>query len=264
MNVYEFDRLRAEDGVEFERLVDQALHSEEIKVALRHADRTLRTEQLRTEALRARPAIVATANTEYRSYLQLRAAATHPHPTEQQPTETTTRTGGGLLPVLGVLAPGLAAAAAAIFLLLGFGLQAVGLRSHLADELVVAGLTAAGVAVTATLCGLTGLLITAARNRSTAYGSAPECADPEVRRANEAWREAVLERGVLPFLLGWLDETTTNGSAAPASDNNQPDQRTDPGFSPPDFTRPGFTNPDFTRPGFTSPDFTDPETPRTQ
>lgn len=202
--MYELDRVRAEDGPVFERLLDQALRSGNIKEAVRRADGNPNAEQLRTQALRARASILAAAAIEYRSYLQLRESARQPRPA-QQPTGTATETGGKLLPALGVLVPGLAATAAVIFLLFGLGLRAAGIPSRLASQMIFAGVTAAVVAVVATLAGLLWLLAAAARNRSTAYDTAPEAAEPVLARAHEEWQRAVLERGVMPFLLGQLD-----------------------------------------------------------
>ncbi|MFB6439710.1 hypothetical protein ACFCVY_23470 [Streptomyces sp. NPDC056411] len=210
--MHDRDHVPAADDPDFARLVDRALDSDEVKDALRRSDTGLDTEALRTLALRARAAVTATADAEYRGYLRLRTAApavptVAPEPPPQQPG-TPVRAGAGVLPALGVLVPALAATAAALFLLLGFGLRALGLSRRLADELVRAGFTATGVAAATALCGLVWLLVTAARNRSAAAADPlPEAPDPDpaLARAHEAWQQAVLERGVIPFLLGRLD-----------------------------------------------------------
>lgn len=247
--------------------MDRALHSDEIREVVHFADGDPRAEQLRTQAFEARAAIVATADTEYRAYLKARTAASRPRPARQsaETATTTRRTGDGLLPALGVLVPGLAAAAAVVFLFFGLGLWAVGLLPHLADELIVAGLTAAGVAVTVALIGLLWLLVAAVRNRATAYDTAPEAADPTIAQAYEAWQQAVLERGVIPFLLGRLNDARPDDGSGPAhgrpmalppargadsapSDSGSEGRRTGPGFSAPDFASPGFGSPDLPGP----------------
>ncbi|KPC61599.1 hypothetical protein ADL29_23540 [Streptomyces chattanoogensis] len=251
--MYELDRLRAEDAPVFERMLDRALNSEEIRAALHGAGGTPHAEQLRTQARGAREAIVSAAAVEYRAYLQLRASTARSRPA-QQSAETTARAGAGLLPALGVLVPGLSATAAAVFLLFGCGLRAVGMGSRLADELIFAGLTAGAIAAAATLIGLVWMLVTAARNRAAADAGTPGDMDSAATRAREAWQQALLERGVTPFLLGLLDDTGPAGSDGPAELADSPSggnqtQHLGPGFSTPDFT-----GPDFGSPGFTGPD----------
>ncbi|MGW9043244.1 hypothetical protein ACWGQL_11895 [Streptomyces lydicus] len=202
--MHDADRLRAQDAPDFEHLLDRALRSEEIREAVRRTDGALNAEQLRTRALQARAALVATAVPEYRDYLQLRAAAAESRPSS--PAVPATTAASGLLPALGVLLPALSATAAVLFLALGLGLRAAGLPSGFADELVGAGLTAAGVAAAATSVGLLWMLIAAARNRSATEAGGPGGAGTPLAEAYEAWQQALLERGVLPFLLGLLDD----------------------------------------------------------
>ncbi|MFF4948122.1 hypothetical protein [Streptomyces chattanoogensis] len=240
-------------------MLDRALNSEEISAALHGAGGTPHVEQLRTQALGARAAIVSAADVEYRAYLQLRASAADSRPARQS-AETATRAGAGLLPALGVLIPALSATAAAIFLVFGCGLRVVGMRSRLADELIVAGLTAAAIAAAATLIGLVWMLVAAARNRAAADAGTPGDVDSAAMRAREAWQQALLERGVMPFLLGLLDDAGPAECDGPAeladksSAGNHQRRHRGPGFSTPDFTGPDFTGPDFGSPGFTGPD----------
>ncbi|MFE5735562.1 hypothetical protein [Streptomyces celluloflavus] len=277
--MHQLDRLRAEDAPEFERILDRALSSQEIKDAVRRTAGALNAEQLRTQALRARADIAAAASAEYGSYLRLRISADRSRP-PQAATGTTSRTGGGLLPALAVLVPGLAIVAAAVFLLFGFGLRVIGAYAHLADELVFAGLTSAGVAVATTALALLWLFVTAARNRSapdgrTAGGGAAGGADRALAQAREAWQLALLERGIMPFLRGRADDARTgrtDGAAglpapprAPADPVNATNggkaapRKSGPGFTAPDFASPDFASPDFASPDFSSPDFASPD-----
>ncbi len=102
-----------------------------------------------------------------------------------------------------------------------------------------------------------GLLITALRSRHSLdtgpYG--------EVARAKEAWREALLERGILPFLREALADPSTvptlHRPAPPGSTSRIPHLGYHrPGFSSPDDSTP---RPSYTSPDYTSPDYGGPE-----
>ncbi|MGV4927264.1 hypothetical protein K2224_30680 (plasmid) [Streptomyces sp. BHT-5-2] len=260
--MHQNDRLQDPDTAAFERTVDQALSSPEIRAALARTAGPFTAEQLRSAALRARDALTATAAAEHRELTRLRAAAADGTLPVPPPAGTGSRS-GGVLPALGVLVPGLAAIAAAVFLAIGFGLRAVAEPSQLADELVTAGWTSAAVACLAGLTGLGWLVVTAARNRTTGADS-PAQAAPEVVRAHEAWQLALLERGVMPFLLGRLDAAAGEEDAMNSMDSglpalplqagaaggtgpSRPAADDDPGFGSPGFGRPGFSGP--TAPG---------------
>lgn len=242
--------LRTEEATAFAQALGQALDSPEIKEALRSGPGTTGAERLRVQAFRSRAALCATAATEYRAYARLRAEEARlaaPSPEDGRPS-------GGLLPALAVLVPSLGAVAAVIFLAIGFGMRLVGVHRQFSDELLYAGWLAAGIAVAATAAGLVWLLVTAARNRSAppADGDAAPCADAgsgsEVARAREAWRLALLERGILPFLLGRIQEeqarTTTD--------------RARPGYSAPEYASPEYASPAYGSPGCGSPEFAGP------
>lgn len=196
--------LRAEDTPDFERVVQQALHFPEIREAVR-GSAPVSAEQLRARALRARAEIAATAADEYRAYLRTRTS-----PTPQEPPAPDGRSprgfGGGPAGALGVLVPTLAGVAAAAFLLFGYGLRLTGTQERLADGLVASGWTTALVAAAAAALAVTALLVTAARQRPAPEEDAPE-AETEVTRSRAAWQQALLERGVLPFLHSELQES---------------------------------------------------------
>ncbi|MFF2809806.1 hypothetical protein ACFVT2_22080 [Streptomyces sp. NPDC058000] len=266
--MHQNDRLQAPDAAAFERTVDQALNSPEIRAALSHTVGSLNAEQLRSAAFGARDALAATAAAEYRELVRLRAdAAGDTRPVPSPPATGTTSRSGGVLPALGVLVPGLAATAAAVFLLFGFGLRAVATSSRLADELIAAGWTSAGVAGVATLTGLSWMLVAASRNRAAADAQSPDEGDPAAARAHDAWQLALLERGIMPFLLGRIDGAAGGGrpggrpalprpataGVAGGGGEARPAAADGPGFSSPDFAGPDFSSPDFGRPGFSGP-----------
>ncbi|RLV08603.1 hypothetical protein CTZ27_07390 [Streptomyces griseocarneus] len=206
------DHLRVEDTPDFEYVVQQALHFPEIRDAVRGSEAAkapVSAEQLRSMALRARAEIAATAADEYRAYLRHRTAVAAQEPASTPDAEASGPGAGGLLGALGVLVPTLAAVAAAAFLLLGYGLRLTGTQEHLADGLVTAGWTTAVIAVVAAAVSIGALLLTAVRQRPAREedGEPPEEPETEVSRSRRVWQQALLERGVLPFLHSALRET---------------------------------------------------------
>ncbi|MFJ5720769.1 hypothetical protein [Streptomyces sp. NPDC093149] len=249
------DHLRAEDLPAFERILDQALNSPTIQEERRRAPGALNNEQLRTRALGARTAIAASAASEYRVYrqvLDVTASSDTTRRRTRRESDGAAATRSSTLHAVAVLVPGLSATAAAVFGLIGFAFRAVGMHSHLADVMLIAGLVAAGVAVATVLAGLVWLLMVATRNRSTADGT-----DPELTHARDAWQEALLERGILPFLSeslqpmppGGADHANeTTATRATSGAKSVPEPRRGPGFSAPDFSSPDFSGPDFSGP----------------
>ncbi|HCA87077.1 MAG TPA: hypothetical protein DEQ61_17310, partial [Streptomyces sp.] len=183
--------------------------------------------------------------------------------------EAAETSGAGLLAVFAVLAPVLAGAAAAIFLLIGYLLRVVSPDEPLAEPIINAGwvflvLTAGGIVI-----AMGGLLLTALRDGSGSLrASADDDHTSEVAIARDAWRQALLERGVVPFLRDVLADP---GSAARAT--NLPKAGDSGGRTPNlGYSRPGFsspsaesgpgqdpTRPRFQSPGFSSPDYGGPE-----
>ncbi|MEU6510344.1 hypothetical protein [Streptomyces sp. NPDC046942] len=194
------DRLPASGGAVFERILDRALDSPEVSQALRrHAGRATR-EDLRARALAARETITAAAGVEYQDYLELKGASA------QHDESAASRSAGGILPVLAVFVPSLSAMAGAVFLVFGYGLRALDQARHIGDALVTAGAVAAVVAVGSGVADLIWLLVAAARNRSSTGHADHGGRDPRVRQAWDAWQAALLERGMVPFLLGLLEQ----------------------------------------------------------
>ncbi|NUS84604.1 MAG: hypothetical protein HOY75_18155 [Streptomyces sp.] len=189
--------------------------------------------------------------------------------------------GAGLVAVLSVLAPVLAGAAAVIFLLAGYLLHLLNPTPSIAQPMVTAGWLFAALTAAGLLIAAVGLLLTAMRNGTGAIrGSARSAQREEVDRSREAWRLALLERGVVPFLRDALadpaaaDGAHTSPAPPPASSPTRPSSayapsRSEaPGRTPHlGYSRPGFstegdapkTRPRFTSPDFTSPDYGGPE-----
>ncbi|MEU5129737.1 hypothetical protein [Streptomyces mobaraensis] len=186
------DPTRTEDRADFEDVLEQGLSSPRIAEALRTTT-AVSADRLRDWALESRASIAAAAIPEYRAYLETRASRRRDGPSPL----------GNGLGALAILIPALAAAAAAVFLVLGYGFRLLGVQARLARGLQAAGWTAVAVATAAVLLGVVAVLVIAVRNRT----ARPAASDGErVAAARAAWRRALLERGVLPFLRHQIEE----------------------------------------------------------
>jgi hypothetical protein len=272
MHMKSAPHLLAEDRPEYERILADALRHAHERPDLDGVGDRLNTEQLRTMALDATPLITAAAATEYDHYVKVRGELRGPETTDAHTSvfgstqDEADPTGAGTFAVIAVLAPVLAATAALIFLLIGYPLKALNPAPAFAGTMVAAGWFFAAVAAAAILAAAVGLLVTALRNGAEALPAVDEEEElPEdVARAREAWRHALLERGILPFLRDALADPT----AGPASrtPHRSPHRIPKIGYSRPDFSGPengpsAGPRPTFTSPDFTSPDFGGPEHP---
>ncbi|AQA12849.1 hypothetical protein [Streptomyces malaysiensis] len=272
--------LLTEDRPEFERVLDEALRTTDRRPDLTGAGQRLTAEQLRTMALGASAAIAACAAAEYQDYRETRAKLREPAPLfplagdvgeREQPDGTVglagamqDATGAGLFAMLAVLAPVLAGTAAIIFLLVGYILNVLDPAPSIAGPMVTAGwlfaaLTAAGILI----AGI-GLLLTALRNGSSAIrGEARSERLEEVDRAREVWRQALLERGILPFLHEALANPSAPSPSAYVPVNPETASRTPHlGYSRPGFSTDGEgpkARPRYSSPDYTSPDYGGPE-----
>ncbi|MXM65672.1 hypothetical protein GR925_20000 [Streptomyces sp. HUCO-GS316] len=278
--------LLSEDRQEYERILDEALRSAPHRPELAAVGQRLNPEQLRTMALNATALITAAAATEYQHYVKVREELRQPAPstpsssvretgsaepgagamglaTTMGEVAETAGAGAGAVAVVAVLAPVLAGTAAAIFLLVGYVLRMLDPEQAFARTMLTTGWVFGAVTAAAILVAAVGLLLTALRNRpSLATGPYGEMSE-EVARAREVWREALLERGILPFLREALADPGTAAlrrTAPPAPTSRIPHLGYDrPGFtSPDDGPAPG-PRPSFTSPDYTSPDFGGPE-----
>ncbi|MFF5024096.1 hypothetical protein ACWERI_25770 [Streptomyces collinus] len=274
--------LLSEDRQEFERILDEALRSAPHRPELAAVGQRLNPEQLRTMALNATALIAAAAATEYQHYVKAReelrqpAPATAPADRDSVPAgpgpdalglaaglgEAAETTGAGAIAVIAVLAPVLAGTAAAIFLLVGYILKMLDPGQAFARTMLTAGWTFGAMAAAAILVAAVALLLTALRNKASDEAGAPGAVSEEVARARDAWREALLERGILPFLrdaLAQPDTVAVHRTAPQPPTGRMPRLGYDrPGFSSPDdgsaSGRPSFTSPDYTSPDFGGPD----------
>ncbi|HET6358139.1 hypothetical protein [Streptomyces sp.] len=195
------DRFEAEDRADFEQVLRLALDTPEICEALRRPGIRSDAERLRSQARAATETISAAAAAEYIAYLRLRATVgpSAAHRLERPHDGDTSTAGRGLPAALAVLAPVLSATASAILLLLGYGLQLTATQQHLADALVGTGWITATLAALASLIAAATLIVTAVRHRSSPGGH-PHQDAPTVVEARAVWRQALLARGMLPFL----------------------------------------------------------------
>ncbi|WP_329273964.1 hypothetical protein [Streptomyces sp. NBC_01451] len=270
-----------EDRQEYERILDEALRSAPHRPELAAVGQRLNPEQLRTMALNATALITVAAAAEYQHYVKVRDELRHPAPSTQSSLhesgssepgtdsmglaagmgEIAAETAGaGAVAVVAVLAPVLAGTAAAIFLLVGYILKMLDPEPTFAQTMLTTGWVFGAVTAAAILVAAVGLLLTALRNSPEAeeaggYGELTG----EVAQAREAWREALLERGIMPFLRDALADPGT------AAMNRKPAPEPTTGRMPHlGYNRPGFSSPDdgsttSHRPSFSSPDFSSPD-----
>lgn len=272
--------LLTEDRPEFERVLDEALRTTDRRPDLTGAGPRLTAEQLRTMALGASAAIAACAAAEYQDYRETRAKLREPAPLfplagdvgrREQPDGTVElagamqdASGAGLFAMLAVLAPMLAGTAAIIFLLVGYALSVLDPAPSIAGPMVTAGWLFAALMAAGILIAGVGLLLTALRNGSSAIrGEARSERLEEVDRAREVWREALLERGILPFLREALANPSAPSPSAYVPINPETVSRTPHlGYSRPGFSTDGEgpkARPRYSSPDFTSPDYGGPE-----
>ncbi|MFF2849952.1 hypothetical protein ACFVT5_26990 [Streptomyces sp. NPDC058001] len=273
--------LLSEDRQEYERILDEALRSAPYRPELTAVGRRLNPEQLRTMALNATALITAAAATEYQQYVQIREERREPSRATDRATERSGSTesgsgpvglattmgevtepaGAGVVAVLAVLAPVLAGAAAVIFLLVGYLLRVLDPEQVFAQTLLTTGWVFTAVTAVAILVAGAGLLLTALRNDATSlHADTHSEFDEKVELAREAWHDALLERGIMPFLRDALADpaATAPGPSRPAGRMPHLGYNR-PGFSSPDGgsksgSRPSYSSPDFTSPDFGGPD----------
>ncbi|MEU7291807.1 hypothetical protein AB0A76_01165 [Streptomyces exfoliatus] len=199
--------LLTEDRAEYERVLDDALSTAHARPDLAGAGTRLTLAQLRAMTLNATTLVTSAAASEYDHFVKVREQnrATR----GARPAETSDRPGAGpgVVAILTVMVPVLAGTAAVIFLLVGAVLRALAPTVVFGATLLTAGLVFGAVAAAGLLGAAVGLLMTALRNSPAAVRTGP-APDDELSRAREAWRRALLERGILPFLRDALAATT--------------------------------------------------------
>ncbi|WP_174856237.1 phage holin family protein [Streptomyces otsuchiensis] len=240
--------LLPEDRPDYERVLDEALRRVRHDSQLTAQDR-FDTEQLRTLGMNAIPLVAPQAADEYRHYLEVRTRLRVPDragsgalaPPRQAPGGDQAASGAGIWAVVSVLVPVLAGIAALIFLLFGYGLRLTDPEPAVAGAMRSTGWAFLLLAVAGMLVGAAELLIGAVRNGSTsvranrAVSPPPEGLTEEVGAAREAWQQALLERGIVPF----LHETVGGKSLADDNTDETKESRTPKlRFSSPKFSSP--------------------------
>ncbi|MYS10058.1 hypothetical protein GTW71_27315 [Streptomyces sp. SID6041] len=211
--------LLTEDRAEYERVLDDALSTAHARPDLAGAGTRLSLAQLRSLTLNATTLVTSAAAGEYEHFVKVReqhraALGAPPPASSDRPGD-----GPGVVAILTVMVPVLAGAATAIFLLVGAVLHAIAPTVAFGATLLTAGLVFGAVAAAGLLGAAAGLLVTALRNSPAEVSTdGPREAGPddELSRAREAWRRALLERGILPFLRDVLAATAPpTGSPGP-------------------------------------------------
>lgn len=265
MHMNSAPHLLTEDRPEYERILDDALRHAHERPELAAIGERLNPVQLRTMSMAAVALITAAAAAEYEHYVkardELRAAVPG---RDGADADEFPESGAGIGAVVTVLAPVLAGTAAVIFLLVGYILKMLDPPPAFAKTMIGAGWFFAAATAAAILVAAVVLLVTALRNGSTslaAPGSGEELPE-DVARARDAWREALLERGILPFLRDALADPGPGPAVRPPyrPANRMPKI----GYSRPDFAGPdegpaAASRPSFSSPDFSSPDFGGPE-----
>lgn len=273
-------QLLSEDRQEYERILDEALRLAPHRPEPYGLGQRLDPGQLRAMALDATALITAAAATEYQHYVRVReglrqpaapapaasgpgSGSTAPGPRVTGPAATVEEAvetaGAGAVAVVAVLAPVLAGTAAVIFLLVGYVLRMLDAERAFARTMLTTGWVFGALAAAAILVAAAGLLVTALRNRPSAEAGGYRELSREVAEAREAWRDALLERGILPFLRDALSDPGTAG-APPRTAPSVPASRMPAlGYDRPGFTSPGDNPAAGHRPSFTSPDYTSPD-----
>ncbi|MFE0601350.1 hypothetical protein ACFW2T_07235 [Streptomyces sp. NPDC058892] len=267
MHMTSAPHLLTEDRPEFDRLIDEALRAAGERPELAALGERLNAEQLRTMAQGASALLAAAAAAEYVHYVKVREerrdeALSAPGAAGDENDDRSSG-GAGVSAVVAVLAPVLAGTAMLIFLLVGYILKMIEPEPAFARTMLTAGWLFGALTAVALLCAVIGLLVTAVRNSATEVpADETEAIPDEVARAREAWRHALLERGIIPFLRDALaDPSAVPGFPTPRT----PGAGRIPslGYTRPDFSSPGPSSrespPGYTPPDFTSPDFGGPE-----
>ncbi|WP_030591196.1 hypothetical protein [Streptomyces anulatus] len=231
-------RLGDEDRSDYVSALDEVIGSPEIRQLLERSG--VPGDRLRVRGLAAVAYTTAASDAEYRRYAALRRQARGARrdagmsplsgPGDQE------RPGAGVLAVLGVLTPVLAAVAAATFLLLGYGLRLAEALPDLAGTLVGVGWLSLVVAGATGLVSVVALYRKAAKQPAGGTASGPD-RSPALEDSREAWLAALRDRGIRPFLLQELAEAAVPARGPGAGHGSR-------------FSSPAFAGPDYSGPGF--------------
>ncbi|MFJ6609760.1 hypothetical protein ACIQPT_05720 [Streptomyces sp. NPDC091289] len=233
-------RLGDEDRSDYASALDEVIASPEIGRLLERSG--VPGDRLRVRGLAAVARTTPAADAEYRRYADLRRQARGGRrdaglPSLSGPGDQE-RPGAGVLAVLGVLTPVLAAVAAATFLILGYGLRLAEALPALAGTLVGVGWFSLVVAAVAGLVSVVALYRTAAQQSADGPAAVPDRSlTPAVEDSREAWLAVLRDRGIRPFLLQELAEAAVPGQGPGEGHGSR-------------FSSPAFAGPEFSGPGF--------------
>lgn len=172
------------------------------------------------------------------------------------------RAGAGVFATFVVIGTVLSGVAALVFLAVGLLLKALDTGSTAAQVMVTGAWLFGTMTAVGLVIAVLGVVVTALRNDAEAPPpDVPSEGREEVARAREAWRRALLERGLLPFLGAALADS----GAAPPSGRGTDSELSRLGYFQPRFgsgyghdgTQP--PRPTYVTPDLTSPDFGGPE-----
>ncbi|GHG99865.1 hypothetical protein [Streptomyces rubradiris] len=216
--------LGLELGGVFERVLDQAIDLGQVVEAMERCGSLVDRTELRAKALGAMNAITAFADIEYREYLAAvtassdrgkgRRALRAPAPPSRDPGVPSC---GTLPPSRDPGPPGRAAgrppstsvrlvlSSVGLVLLSGYGMWFSGALPRAGDGVLTVCLLLGAPAVGAAIGRLLRRSGPVPGEHTGGSGTAAAPADTVVR-ARQAWELALLERGVVPFLLGRLEE----------------------------------------------------------
>ncbi|MGX5210933.1 hypothetical protein ACWKT3_20025 [Streptomyces violaceus] len=199
-------RLHPEDRADFEAVLHLALNTADTRAALLTDPNGRATARVRTRALDETDDITEGAEKEYAAFCAVRASARSgpQHPPVH----------GTVLPALAVLTPVIAGTSAATLLLIGYVLQLTPSPGALPPSLVTSGWVLALIAAVSALLALAALLRTAVRERGS-----PPTAD-HVEQARLTWQQALLERGMLPYVRRYVREDLTLRTVAPPNSSS--------------------------------------------
>ncbi|MFJ7248137.1 hypothetical protein ACIQWA_26385 [Kitasatospora sp. NPDC098652] len=187
-------RLPQQDRADFETELGRALAAPQVRAALQGMGGEV--DRLRRVARENAEYVLAAAAPEYERYAALRADA---EAVARLPVEVPARgRASGGWGVLGVIVPIIAVGAAVVLLLLGYVLGLSDDAEGLGRALVGAGWVAGGIGAACLLLGGLGLLGAASRS---AGGEEAVGGPGELVVARDAWRTALAERGLVPFLV---------------------------------------------------------------
>ncbi|MFF9520960.1 hypothetical protein [Streptomyces achromogenes] len=195
----------------FERVLDQAISLGQVVEAMERCGSLADRAELRTRALGAIHAIAAFADLEYREYLAAvtarsgqrngRRTLRSPAPPSRDPGPRARAAG----PASSPCALCVSVSVGLVLLLSGYGMWSCGVLPRAGNGVLTAGLLLGAPAAAAAIGHLVRRSGPVAGDRSGGSGAAAGSADT-VARARQAWELALLERGVVPFLLGRLEE----------------------------------------------------------